>query len=89
MWSKKPRQICFLKNQKFCSTVNRLSGLLIKQPEKQEVAQDETAPVLHLLFCYYDLFNEVWHVFDASQSNQLDIFGSIIWKLARLVHGSH
>ena len=38
----------FLKNQKICSTVNQLSGLLIKQPEKQ-VAQDDTAPVLHLL----------------------------------------
>ena len=39
----------FLKNQKICSTVKRLSGLLIKQPEEQEVAQDDTAPVLHLL----------------------------------------
>ena len=27
--------------------VNRLSGSLIKQPNKQEVAQDDTAPVLH------------------------------------------
>ena len=27
----------FLKIQKICSTVNRLSDLLIKQPEEQEV----------------------------------------------------
>ena len=29
--------------------VNQLLGLLIKQPEEQEVAQDDTASVLHLL----------------------------------------
>ena len=28
----------FLKNQKICSTVKRLSSLLIEQPEEQEVA---------------------------------------------------
>ena len=66
--------------------VKRLSGLLIKQPEKLEVAQDDTVPVLHLLLW---LVNEVWHVVDALQSNQLDIFGLIIWKLARIFCGSH
>ena len=39
----------FSKNQNICSTANRLSGLLIKQPEEQEVAQDDTVPVLYLL----------------------------------------
>ena len=53
--------------------VKQLSGLLIKQPEEQEVAQDDTAPVLHLLL--YGLFNEVWCVVDALQGNQLSIFG--------------
>ena len=51
VWSKKPetKAIFVLKNQKNCSMVKRLSGLLIKQPEEQEVAQDDTVPVLHLL----------------------------------------
>ena len=65
----KTEAIFFLKNQNICSTVNWLSGLLIKQPEKQEVAQDDTAPVLHL-FLY-----EVWHIVDVLQSNQPNIFG--------------
>ena len=30
------------------SSINQLSGLLIKRPEEQEVAQDDTAPVLHM-----------------------------------------
>ena len=49
--SKKPKNQgnIFLKNQKICSTVKQLSGLLIKQPKEQEVAQDDTAPMLHLL----------------------------------------
>ena len=36
----------FLKNQKFDKSE---SGSLIKQPKKQEVAQDDTVPMLHLL----------------------------------------
>ena len=35
----------FLKNQKFDKSE---SGSLIKQPKKQEVAQDDTVPMLHL-----------------------------------------
>ena len=76
----------FLKNQKICSMVKRLSGLIIKQPEEQEVAQDDTAPCFN---CYYGLFNKVWQVVDALQCNQLDIIGPIIQTLARLVHNSH
>ena len=50
-WCKKPKKQgnFFLKKPKICSTVKRLLGLLIKQPEEQEVAQDDIAPVLHLL----------------------------------------
>ena len=45
---------------------------------------EQLASVLH-----YGLFNEVWHVVDALQSSQLNIFGPIIWKLARPVCGSY
>ena len=65
----KTKQIFSKKPKKICSTVKATIGLT-KQPKEQELAQDDTTPVL---LCYYGLFNEVWRVVDALQSNQLDI----------------
>ena len=44
----KPRRF-FLKNQKIFLIGEATMGPTHKQPEEQEVAQDDTAPVLHLL----------------------------------------
>ena len=46
--------------------VNRLPGLLIKQPEEQEVAQDTQR---QCCICYHGLFDEVGYVVNVLQSN--------------------
>ena len=39
----------FLKNQKICLTVNRLSGILINKTTRRQGSEAVTLPVLHLL----------------------------------------
>ena len=56
------------KNQKSYSMVNQLPGLFINNlRNKSKMTQRQCC------ICYYGLFNEVWPVVDALQSNQLDI----------------
>ena len=71
----------FLKKSKNCSMVNQPSiGLTHKTTQRT-----------HCQFsvCYYGLFSEVWYITDVVQGNQLDLIGSVISRLAKLVCGNH